>query len=86
MAICSPPNFAESRDFFALIVLYILATARAPPPHAGTFQRNEHMWMRLIVIGLCAPLIWTRKRLFHWLAAIVVLAIMPYVSSEAVLH
>lgn len=44
------------------------------------------MWMRLIIIGLCAPLIWTRKRLFHRLAAIVVLAIMPYVLREAVLH
>lgn len=64
------------------ILLYLICDAA----HAGTFRWNEHMWFRLVIIGLCAPLIWTRKRLFHWLAAIVVLAIMLYVLFETVLH
>lgn len=78
--------FAERRYFFALFVLYIVATGAGTAAHAGTFHWNEHMWFRLVIIGLCTPLIWTRKGLFHWLAAIVVLAIMLYVLREAVLH
>lgn len=78
--------FGESGYFFVLIVLYVVATGAATAAHAGTFRWHEHMWFRLVIIGLCTPLIWTRKRLFHWLAAIVVLAIMLYVLFETVLH
>ena len=78
--------FAESRYFFALIILYVFGTGWGTAAHAGAFHWNEHMWMRLVIIVLCVPLIWTRKRLFHWLAAIAVLAIMLYVLREAVLH
>ncbi|HEX6614173.1 MAG TPA: hypothetical protein VF022_09950, partial [Rhodanobacteraceae bacterium] len=78
--------FAESRYFFALIVLYVFLTGWGTAAHAGGFHFNEHMWLRLVIIGLCLPLMWTRKLLLHWLAAIVVLAIMLRVLFEMVLH
>lgn len=78
--------FAESRYFFALIILYVFATGWGTAAHVGAFHWNEHMWLRLAIIGLCFPLMWTRKRLFHWFAAVVALAIMVYVLFEMVLH
>jgi len=77
--------FAESRYFFILIVFYVFATAVGTTAHAGAFQMNEHMWLRLIFIGACAPLIWTRKPWLHWLAAVVVTAIMLFVLFEMAL-
>lgn len=78
--------FAESRYFFALLILYVFATGWATAAHAGGFQWNEHMWMRLAIIGLCLPLMWTRKLALHWLATVVVLAIMVRVLFEMALH
>jgi hypothetical protein len=54
--------------------------------HAGTFQWNEHMWLRLVFISVCTPLIWTRKPWLHWFAAAVVSAIMLFVLFEMALH
>jgi hypothetical protein len=78
--------FAESRYFFALIILYVFATGWGTAAHAGAFQWNEHMWLRLVIIALCLPLLWIRKLLLHWVAAVVVLAIMLRVLFEMVLH
>lgn len=78
--------FAESRYFFILIVLYVFATGAGTAMHAGEFQMNEHMWLRLIFISVCAPLIWTRKPWLHWLAAAVVSAIMLFVLFEMALR
>lgn len=78
--------FSESRYFFALITLYVFVTGWATAAHAGAFHWNEHMWLRLVIISLCFPLMWTRKILLHWLAAIGMLAIMAYVLFEMVLH
>ena len=77
--------FAESRYFFILIVLYVFATGVGTAAHAGAFQMNEHMWLRLIFIGACTPLIWTRKPWLHWLAAVVVAGIMVFVLFEMAL-
>lgn len=77
--------FAESRYFFILIVLYVFATGVGTAVHAGAFQMNKNMWLRLIFIGACAPLIWTRKPWLHWLAAAVVAAIMLFVLFEMAL-
>ena len=78
--------FAESRYFFALIVLYVFLTGWATAAHAGAFEWNEHMWLRVVIIGVCLPLTWTRALAIHWLAAVVVLAIMLRVLFEMVLH
>jgi hypothetical protein len=78
--------FAESRYFFILIVLYVIATGVGTVAHASVFQMNEHMWMRLAIIGTCAPLIWTRAPWLHWLAAVVVAAIMVFVLFEMALR
>lgn len=78
--------FAESRYFFALIILYVFATGWGTAAHAGAFHWNEHMWLRLVIIGLCLPLMWTRRLWLHWLAAVMVLAIMAYVLFEMALH
>ncbi|GAB3783526.1 hypothetical protein [Dyella agri] len=78
--------FAESRYFFTLIVLYVIATGWATAVHAGSFHWNEHMWMRLAIVCFCLPLPWTRRLLLHWSAAAVMLAIMVYVLFEAALH
>jgi hypothetical protein len=78
--------FDESRYFFILVVCYVLATAVGTAAHAGTFQWNEHMWLRLAFIGVCTPLIWTRKPWLHWFAAVVVSAIMLFVLFEMALH
>lgn len=77
--------FAERRYFFALIVLYIFATALGTT-HIGTFHWDGYMWLRLIIISLCLPLMWTRRLVFHWLAASVTLAIMAYVLFQMALH
>lgn len=77
---------AESRYFFILIILYIIVTALGTVAHVGAFQMNEHMWMRLVIVGVCAPLPWSRKLPLHWFAAIVVLAIMAYVLFETALR
>lgn len=78
--------FDESRYFFALIELYIVATGIGTALHDGAFTLNPHMWMRLAIIGVCVPLFWTRRRWLHWLAAGVVLAIIMYVLFETALH
>ncbi|MGH8090097.1 MAG: hypothetical protein ACREO6_01440 [Rudaea sp.] len=78
--------FAESRYFFILIVLYIIATGAGTAVHAGAFQMNEHMWLRLVFVSVCAPLIWTRTLWLHWLAAAVASAIMLFVLFEMALH
>jgi len=78
--------FAESRYFFALIILYVFLTGWGTAAHAGAFRWNEHMWLRLVIVGLCFPLMWTRKLALHWFAAAVVLAIMLRVLFEMVLH
>ncbi len=57
--------FAESRYFFTLIILYVFLTGAGTAEHAGAFHWNEHMWLRLVIIGLCFPLMWTRKCLVH---------------------
>jgi len=78
--------FAESRYFFALIILYVFATGWGTAAHVGAFHWNEHMWLRLVIVSLCFPLMWTRKLLLHWLAAVVMLAVMVYVLFEMALH
>jgi hypothetical protein len=78
--------FDESRYFFILVVCYVLATAVGTAVHVGAFRWNEHMWLRLVLISVCAPLIWTRKPWLHWLAAVVVSAIMLFVSFEMALR
>ena len=78
--------FAESRYFFVLIILYVLATGWGTAAHTGAFQWNEHMWLRLAIPGLCLPLLWTHRLWLHWLATVVVLAIMTRVLFEMVLY
>jgi hypothetical protein len=78
--------FAESRYFFVLIIVYVIGTGAGTAAHAGAFHMDEHMWMRLVIVSLCLPLLWTRRLLLHWLAAIVVLAILVVVLFEMALH
>lgn len=78
--------FAESRYFFALVLLYIVLTGVGTALHDGAFKLNPHMWMRFAIIGVCIPLLWTRRVWLHWLAAGVVLTIITCVLFETALH
>lgn len=78
--------FAESRYFFILIVLYIFATGLDTAVHVGAFHMNKNMWLRLVIIGTCVPLIWIRKPTFHWFTAVVVLATIAYALFEMTLR
>jgi hypothetical protein len=78
--------FAESRYFFGLIILYVIAAGAGTAAHEGAFHMNEHMWMRLVSVSLCIPLTWTRRLLLHWLAAAVVMVILVYMLFEQALH
>lgn len=78
--------FVESRYFFILIVLYILATALDTVVHAGAFHWNKNMWLRLVIIGTCTPLIWIRRPWLHWCATNVVMAIIAYALFQMTLR
>ncbi|MBS0461051.1 MAG: hypothetical protein JSS41_01085, partial [Proteobacteria bacterium] len=76
----------ESRYFFTLFVFYILLTAVQAVVARGSFHWNEVMVFRCIVIGLCSPLIWTRKLWYHWLATAAVLLCATYLLFGIAWH
>jgi hypothetical protein len=67
---------AESRYFFALVLLYVVATLVQALVITGRFHLSVAIVERLAIIAVLTPLLWRRHVGFHWLAAAVVLAVL----------
>jgi hypothetical protein len=67
---------AESRYFFALVLLYILATLVQTVVVSGAFRLTVPMSERLAIIAALLPLLWVRRAGYHWFAALVVLGVI----------
>ena len=78
--------FLESRYFFALIVLYVLATLVQTVILKGAFQWTIPMLERCLIMGTCLPLLWMRDVRYHWFAAGVNVLILLDRLFEQVLH
>jgi len=77
---------AESRYFFALILLYVLATLAQTLVALGAFRWSESMVQRCLIMAIVAPLIWKRSIGYHWFAAIAILLMLIYRLTQQSLH
>jgi hypothetical protein len=77
---------AESRYFFSLIVLYVLATLAQTLVALGTFSWSEAMVQRCLLMAVIAPLIWKRSIGYHWFATIFILLLLIYRLTQQSLH
>ena len=64
---------AESRYFFALILLYIAATLAQTLVADGALRWSDSMVLRCIIIVAVTPMIWTRSLAYRWFATVVTL-------------
>ena len=67
---------SESRYFFALVLLYILATLAQTVVVSGAFRLTVPMSERLAIIAVLVPLLWLRRVGYHWFATLLVLAVI----------
>jgi len=77
---------AESRYFFALNLLYILATLAQTYVAVGAFRWSESMVLRCVIMAVIAPLIWRRSIAYHWFATGAILLILVYRLMQQELH
>ena len=77
---------AESRYFFSLIVLYVLATLAQTLVALGALRWSEAMIQRCLIMAVIAPLIWKRSIGYHWFATAFVLLILIYRLTQQSLH
>jgi hypothetical protein len=77
---------AESRYFFALVLLYVLATLVQTLVVSGTFHLTTPMIERLVIIATLVPLLGRRHVGYHWFATLVILAVLADRLFEQVLH
>jgi hypothetical protein len=77
---------AESRYFFALILLYVLATLAQTLVALGAFRWSEAMVQRCLLMAVIAPMIWKRSIGYHWFATGAMLLILVYRLMQQELH
>jgi len=77
---------AESEYFFALVLLYIVATLVQALVVNHAFRLSAAMMERLAIIAVLAPLLSRRRVGYHWFAALVILAVLILRLVEQVLH
>jgi hypothetical protein len=77
---------AESGYFFALVLLYIVATLVQSVVINRAFSVSVAMMERLAIIAVLAPLLWRRRIGYHWFAALVILAVLMLRLFEQALH
>jgi len=77
---------AESRYFFALVLLYIVATLAQTVIVNGAFRLTLPMAERLAIIGVLVPLLWVKRVGYHWFASLAVLAVIADRLFEQALH
>lgn len=77
---------AESNYFFALVLLYLVATLVEAVVITGAFRLTVAMWERLAIIAVLAPLLGRRHIAYHWFAALVILSVLVLRLFEQVLH
>jgi len=78
--------FDESSYFFALVLLYVVATLVQTVVMTHAFRFTTGMIERLTIIAALAPLLGRRRIGYHWFAALVVLAVLILRMFEQVLH
>jgi hypothetical protein len=77
---------AESRYFFALVLLYVVATLVQSLVVNRAFRLSVAMMERLAIIAVLAPLLWRRRAGYHWFAAFAILAVLILRLFEQVLR
>lgn len=77
---------AESGYFFAIVLLYVVATlVQSIVLHHG-FVVSAAMIERLAIIAVLIPLLWKRHIGYHWFAAFAILAVLVLRLVEQELH
>ena len=77
---------AESGYFFALVLLYVVATLVESLVVNHAFRFSAAMIERLAIIAVVAPLVGRRRIGYHWFAALVVLSVLILRLIEQVLR
>jgi hypothetical protein len=77
---------AEGGYFFALVLVYVIATLVQSVVVNRAFRLSVAMMERLAIIAAVAPLLGKRRIGYHWFAALVVLAVLVLRLFEQALH